>query len=141
MDHSLWTSLSTESHPNLCNNGAADESKGLPVTTLAALFCNFCKVFSLVSPQHPHTEQQQLRWGSTILKYMFLNVSSYTNCLAYFKSPTAREIFVRRNFAWLPHFKFSSIMTPRYLVSCTSSISFPLTWKQGVISDVFVHQP
>ena len=27
-------------------------------------------------------------------------------------------------------------MTPRYLVSCTSSISFPLTWKQGVISDV-----
>ena len=52
----LWTSLSTESHPNLSNNGAADESKGLPVTILAALFCHFCKVFSLVSQQHPHTE-------------------------------------------------------------------------------------
>ena len=45
VDVSLWTSLSTESHPNLCNNGAADESKGLPVTILAALFCNFRKVF------------------------------------------------------------------------------------------------
>ena len=33
-------------------------SNGLPVTILAALFYNFCKVFSLVAPQHPQTEQQ-----------------------------------------------------------------------------------
>lgn len=58
LDVSLWTSLSTESHPDLCNKGATDESNGLLVTILAALFCNFCKVFSLVSPLHPQTEQQ-----------------------------------------------------------------------------------
>ena len=41
VDVSLWTSLSTESHPNLCNNGAADESKGLPVTVIEKFSARF----------------------------------------------------------------------------------------------------
>ena len=34
-DISLWTRLSIVCHPNLCNNGAADESRGNN-----QLFCN-----------------------------------------------------------------------------------------------------
>ena len=43
---SLWTSYSTESHPSLCNKGAANESKSLLlVTILAAMFCIVCTIF------------------------------------------------------------------------------------------------
>ena len=64
------------SNPNLCNKGAADESSELFMTIFAALFCNFCRVFSLVSLQHLQTEQQWLKLGSMMLLYMFLKVLS-----------------------------------------------------------------
>ena len=40
----------------LCIKHIEGVSKLLFVTILAAQFCNFCKVSSLVTPQHPHTE-------------------------------------------------------------------------------------
>ena len=58
----------------LCIKPIEGVSKLLFVTILAAQFCNFCKVCSLVTPQHPHTEQQNRKWGSTIPEYILLNV-------------------------------------------------------------------
>ena len=58
----------------LCIKPIEGVSKLLFVTILAARFCNFCKVCSLVTPQHPHTEQQNRKWGSTIPEYILLNV-------------------------------------------------------------------
>ena len=52
----------------------AGVSNLLLVTILAARFCNFCRVCSLVAPQHPHTEQQYRKWGSTIPRYILLIV-------------------------------------------------------------------
>ena len=51
----LMVSL-TEGHFKLCIKPIEGVSKLLFVTILAARFCNFCKVCSLVTPQHPHTE-------------------------------------------------------------------------------------
>ena len=51
-------SFSSDGQRSSCNRGAAGVSKGLFVTILAALFCIFCNVFSLVAPQHRQTEQQ-----------------------------------------------------------------------------------
>ena len=55
-------SFSIDGQRSSCNRGAAGVSKGLLVTILAALFCNFCKVFSLVAPQHPQTAAITEMW-------------------------------------------------------------------------------
>ena len=58
----------------LCISAIAGVSNLLFVTILAARFCNFCRVCSLVAPQHPYTEQQYQKWGSTMPRYILLNV-------------------------------------------------------------------
>ena len=108
-------------------NGLADESKLLLVTILAARFCSFWRVCSLVTPQLPHTEQQYRKWGSTIPLYILLTVFRGKNFLEYFRNAIPRETLVRILLICSDH-RFLSIITPRYFVWSTfSTWASPMT--------------
>ena len=105
----------------LCISATAGISDLLLVTILAARFCKFCRVCSLVAAQHPYTEQQHRKLTCTITRYTLLNVFCGKNLMAYFKNPIGRETLVWRISMCSSHLKLLSIITPRYFVLSTFS--------------------
>ena len=67
----------TDLKPRFANSGFAGASNALLVIIPTALFCSLWSLFMSVVLQHPQTEEQYLKSGSTMLLYTYQTSNAY----------------------------------------------------------------
>ena len=102
-------------------------SKPTPFTTLAALFCNACSLFSSVWPQFLQTVLQYLKYGSASVQYTIIKDSFGTQLLMCFVTPIFLFIFFEIWSICNSHDKLASTIIPRYFVQFVRVIRWSST--------------
>ena len=85
--NSFSLSSLVDHRPRFTDSGLAGVSNVMLAIILTALFCSFWSLFMSVVLQIPHTEEQYLNCGSTMLICKFFKMFCGRNCFVCFSAP------------------------------------------------------